>query len=284
MLIGDNNFNKKTINKVFDYFENYQILLIANIGSLEMGTYRYNSDYDIGVLIKDGADPAFKKFTFENYEISLINLHWMLNGAFNQSDDFEFASWNECVQLLMSTHTYDPYGIQRPLFQCFSLNLDKKAIAKRYLDKVLDLYNFQNYGDCVNVKRCLTLLYYLLCLNWVMEIGNYPPISIEVLKQIVVQCDILELINYIQKENEKWNREMLQDKSNITHYSYKLIKLKQKHLSILDHVIQNLKTIYSNINETTQDIVSIDVALKLIEAKMNRNIEIQKFTYHPMCE
>lgn len=277
MLLGNEINTKKIINLILDTYPNYDILLISNIGSLEMGTYKYNSDYDIAVLYISNDIPKYDKITLGNIEITFIHLHFLVDMFKSDLSCYTFVQVNEAIQLLTSTHIFDPYGICNIIKELFICSINFCPLASLYESKVNELYNFEKPESKVNIKRFLTLLYYLLYLNWIKTYSTFPPISIDALKTIILNDKQRKIISKIMEQNNCWSEELKKNKK-YDHLAYKIITVSCEDQFILNDLLTSVTNKKMNKCDNLFSIDKKDI-YEIVNKKKNIAIKIANFEY-----
>ena len=253
------------------------IKLISNIGSLEMGTYKYNSDYDIAVLYLSNNIEEIHKYSDDNFEVTMIHVEYLYELFSNKLNRCNFIELNEAIQLLTSMHIYDPLGMCNIIKYLLLCNINFEDIKIVYKNRIDELYNFGQVNSQVNIKRFMTLLYFISSLNWIKKFNDLPPISFNVLISIIDNTKFRELIDYVLKENKIWSHEM-EVSGNENHMTYKLLTVNQNQIEVLNDFLKNLVTDLVSINKSN-DKIDKSVFFEIINNQLSLEIKTMSLEF-----
>lgn len=237
--------NKEKYSDAEDLIEHQidskHVLYICNVGSVVMGTSKFNSDYDFLVLHKDKELSDSFKTSNKDIEITYLYYKEALRLCTKPSSKDEFSRILEVVHMLKSTDYIGSKEMHKLITKDVPKYVNLDSIRQKYLERYIELFNFDNDDNIVNIKRYLTCIYVCLSLRYMNSESDLHPNSLYDLMSAENNKNLISLSNRVLYENKQWSLEMEDDSENVDHYSFKLIKATRNEIDLLQECLEEFE-------------------------------------------
>lgn len=209
MLFGNQKFRQGFMQDVKDIAQRKGLKIVFGslIGSLPQGIQCYDSDYDSVFLyinqdfpdhIIDADTSTYEEVLYRYYPVDPMSVYdsltyreltsffgFMKNPSI-QHENRDYGLYYYFAEVLLSPHTWDPYGIQMKVLPLLYRCYDHEMMLKAFVNKVNLLKKNADIGKdgLFNYKFYIRKILYAFFLEWSLEHHSFAPTYVDT----VLQC------------------------------------------------------------------------------------------------